>query len=77
MDIQLADVTLHIDESLSSEQRETIEESIRALDGIVSVHNPDKAPHLTLVEYNPDELKAADILERVTNQGVHAKLIGL
>ncbi len=77
MDIQLADVTLHIDENLSPEQRETIEESIRALDGVVSVKIPDKTPHLTLVEYNPAVLKAADILERVTNQGAHAKMIGL
>lgn len=77
MDIQLADVTLHIDESLSQEQRGTIEESIRALDGVVSVANPDKAPHLTLVEYDPKVLKAVDILKRVTNQGAHAKLIGL
>lgn len=32
MDIKLVDVTLHVDENLSAEQRETLEESIRALD---------------------------------------------
>ena len=30
MDINLADVTLHIDENLSVEQRGTVEESLRA-----------------------------------------------
>jgi hypothetical protein len=44
---------------------------------VVSVHNPDARPHLTMVEYNPDRLKSADILKAVTSQGVHAELIGL
>lgn len=77
MDIQLADVTLHIDENLSSEQRGTIEESLRALEGVVSVVNADKTPHLALVEYNPDVTSSHDILERVTGQGVQAQLIGI
>ncbi len=77
MEIKLADITLHIDENLNSEQRLSIEESIRALDGVVSVHNGQKTPHLAMVEYNPDTTSSAEILNRVTNQGVHAELIGL
>ena len=77
MNIQLADVTLHIDKNLSSEQRGTIEESLRALDGVVSIHNPDKTPHLTLVEYDPDVITSRKILDRVTDQGAHAELVGL
>ena len=77
MDIQLADVILHIDKNLSSEQRGTIEESLRALDGVVSIHNPDKTPHLTLVEYDPDVITSRKILERITDQGAHAELVGL
>ena len=77
MDIQLADVTLHIDKNLSSEQRGTIKVSLRALDGVVSIHNPDKTPHLTLVEYDPDVITSRKILQRVTDQGAHAELVGL
>jgi len=77
MDIKLVDITLHIDENLSIEQRETIEESLRALDGVVSVHNSDKTPHLTIVQYNPEQMDSQRILKRVTDQGVHAELIGL
>lgn len=77
MDIKLVDITMHIDENLSTEQRETIEESLRALDGVVSVHNSDKTPHLTIVQYNRDEMDSRRILKRVTDQGVHAELIGL
>ena len=76
-DINLAEVTLHIDENLSAEQRGTIEESLRALEGVVSVHNSDKATHLTIVEYDPSAMDSQQILKRVTDQGAHAQLIGL
>lgn len=77
MDIQLVDVTLHIDQNLSAEQRGTIEESLRALDGVVSVHNADRTPHLTVVEYDPDQSSSEKILRRITDQGAHAELVGL
>jgi len=63
MDIKLVDVTLHIDENLSVEQRGTIEESLRAIDGVISVHNADKTPHLAVVQYNPDTTSSKDILQ--------------
>ena len=77
MDISLVDITMHIGENLNTEQRGTIEESIRALDGVVSVHNSDKTPHLTIVEYNRDKINSQKVLKRVTDQGTHAKIIGL
>lgn len=77
MDINLVDITVHIDENLSSEQRKTVEESLRAIDGVVSVHNPDKTPHLSIVQYNPDKTDSQKILKRVTDQGAHAELVGL
>jgi len=76
-DINLADITLHIDEDLSAEQRGTIEESLRALDGVVSVHNSDRAPHLTVVGYDQRAIDSQRILKRVTDQGAHAALVGL
>ena len=77
MDIKLVDITLHVDENLSAEQRETLEESLRALDGVVSVHNSDKTPHLTIIGYNPDKIDHHIILKRVTDQGAHAEVIAL
>jgi hypothetical protein len=77
MNIQLADVTVHIDQTLEREQRSEIESALRAIDGVVSVHNPDDRPHLCVVEYNPDKTSSADILDAVTSQGVNAELIGL
>ena len=77
MDIKLVDLTVHIDEDLSPEQRIDIQDSIRALDGVVSVHGSSKTPHLTVVEYNPEEMDSKRILKRITDQGAHAELIGL
>ena len=77
MDIQLADVTLHIDEALDANERKGVEEQIRALEGVVSVSNSDATPHLTIVEYNPAKVKASQVLETVTSRGVHAQLVGL
>jgi hypothetical protein len=77
MDIQLSDVTLHIDETLPVVRRTEIEEALRGIDGVVSVHNPDERPHLTIVEYNPERTDSAVVLKTVTDRGVHAQLIGL
>ena len=77
MDISLVDLTVHIDENLSPEQRIEIQDSIRALDGVVSVHGSSKTPHLTVVQYNPEEMDSQKILKRITDQGAHAEIIGL
>lgn len=77
MDIQLADVTIHIDEALDKAKRAEIEDKLRAIDGVVSVHNPDNRPHLAVIEYNPSKVKSTALLETVKGQGVHAELIGL
>jgi hypothetical protein len=77
MDIQLADVTVHIDETLDPAARGRIEDKVRGLDGVVSYHNPDDKPHLAVVEYDPGKVKSSDILAAVTAEGVHAELIGL
>jgi hypothetical protein len=44
---------------------------------VVSVHNPDDRPHLSIIAYNPDKTSSAAILHTITNEGVHAELIGL
>ena len=77
MNIQLADVTVHIDQTLERDERARIEDALRAIDGVVSVHNPDDRPHLSIVEYNPERTNSAAILSTVTEQGVSAELIGL
>lgn len=77
MDIQLADVTIHVDENLPPAKRAEIEQKLRAIDGVVSVHNPDDKPHLAVIQYNPQKVRSAELLDTVRGESVHAELIGL
>jgi hypothetical protein len=77
MDIQLADVTIHVDENLEAARRAEIEQKLRAIDGVVSVHNPDKRPHLAIVQYDPQKVHSDALLAAVRAENVHAELIGL
>jgi hypothetical protein len=77
MNVQFADILVHIDDNLSAEQRSRIEDKLRAIDGVVSVHNPDDRPHLSIVQFVPNKTSSAEILQTVTDQGVRAELVGL
>ncbi len=76
-DIELVDVTVHFDPTLSTDKRANIEDAIRALQGVVSVHMPTDKPHLAVVEYNPERVNSQTILQTVMDQDGHAELIGL
>ncbi len=77
MEIQMADVTVHIDPALPAEELQLLEAKIRDNPGVISVHREPNRPHLMLVEYNPAEVDSQHILESVAHQGVNAELVGL
>jgi hypothetical protein len=77
MDIKLVDVVVHVDESIERSARSAMEDSIRELQGVVSVGQHDEKPHLMVVEYNPDQTSSGDILALVRGRGVHAEIVGL
>jgi hypothetical protein len=79
MDIQLADVTLHVDEELDDEARASLEQALRECDGVVSVHfNTNTArPHLAVIEFVPEKVSSQDLLSIVQRQGYHGELMGL
>ena len=77
MSANLADVIVHVDETLHIDQLKTLEDLIHKMDGVVSACNRDDQRHLITVVYNPEHVKSHDILVEVKNEGVHAELIGL
>jgi hypothetical protein len=77
VDIPLADVLIHIDEALPPEGRGQMETFLREVEGVVSVHNPDDRPHLTIVQYRPDTINAQTLLAGIRAKGVQAALVGL
>nr|WP_242482342.1 ATP-binding protein [Thiocystis violacea] len=62
---------------MTPEQRADVEGVLRGVEGVVSVHNPDDRPHLTIVGYRPDVTDTQALLQGVRAQGVHAELVGL
>jgi|GEM_PF-1357228 len=76
-DITLADVTIHIDADVSDKIRGQVEDSLRGLDDVVSVHMPEDKRHLLVVQYNPDNTNSGVLLAAVRELAGHAELIGL
>lgn len=77
VNIDLADVTVHIDQTLNARQLDQLEDAFRARDGVVSVHINPKKSHLVLLEYNPRKVYSGDLLSIARVQGLDAELIGL
>ncbi len=77
MSTDIADVIVHIDETLPVDQLKTLEDHIHEMGGVVSACNRDDQPHLVSITYNPEHVKAHDILEKVESEGFHAELVGL
>ncbi len=72
-----ADVTVHIDETLDHTRLGMIAERVRKGRGIVSAVFHDTKPHFLLVRYDPAAIDSIAVHRLVTEQGVHAELIGL
>ena len=77
MDTKLADVILHIDETVDHQAREEIQDLLRQMDGVMAADSHDEKPHLMVVGYDPDRTNSSDILKSVKDRGLHAELIGL
>jgi riboflavin synthase len=73
----IADVTVHIDETLEHSKLQEIAEDLRKKDGIASVSFHDDKPHLMIVKYDASQTDSSSIHQAVTARGVHAELIGL
>ncbi len=76
MTTHLADVIVHIEETLPPDRLTTIEQHVTELLGVVSACNRDDQRHLISVVYDPEKVNSHQILEKVEVEGVHAELIG-
>ena len=77
MDIPIADVMIHIDETLPHDVLMKLENTVREDACVISASVPAGKEHMMLVAYNPDCTTATDILARVSKQGIHAELVGI
>lgn len=77
MSNQMVDVTLHIDENTSQDDRERLRDKMLLKDGVMAaVYHNDK-PHLMVIEYDPQVINATEFSTIAQESGLHAELIGL
>ncbi len=77
METKMVDVTLHIDEDTTHEERESFRDSILSTTGVMSADIRDAKPHLMIVGYDPENVKPQAFLAVVQRRGYHAELIGI
>jgi len=71
------DVVIHIDENLSDDDIHELEADLAQIDGVYSACVNERARHLMLVDYDPEDVAAGMLLDEVHAHGMHAELIGL
>lgn len=74
--MNLCDVLVHIDETLSAKQKCELEEDMRALPGVVAPRFNPGRDHLMLVAFDCGRVDSASLLGRVRMRGYRAQLIG-
>ena len=77
METSLAEVTLHIDENTSHDERENFRDVLLSMDGVMAAAYHDEKPHLIMIEYNPDVINSIEFVDAAKKQRLHAELIGL
>ncbi|MDP1635264.1 MAG: hypothetical protein Q8L69_11365 [Gallionellaceae bacterium] len=75
--MSISDVMIHINESLSTEARSSLENAIQNVEGVVSPRfNAGKA-HLLMITYDTGKTNAAALLEKTRAVGYTAQLVGM
>jgi hypothetical protein len=76
MRINMANVVVHIDENLTDDQIRAMEKDLAYEQGVYSACVHEKTPHLMVVDYDPTETRAQNLLQDVRRHQIHAELIG-
>ena len=76
MSAYIANVVVHIDENLTSDQIHSMEKDIALAGGVYSACVHERTPHLMVVDYDPMEIQSISLLRNVQDHGFHAELIG-
>ena len=74
--MDILDITLHIDEDLSTEQRELFEHILKGHQGVVEYEQHHEAPHMLIVKFDTNKTTCIDIINIIKRSGLHTELIG-
>ena len=74
--MSISDIMIHINESLSSEARTTLEEAMRTIDGVVAPRFNAGKEHLLVIAFDPQKTSSAVLLKKARDTGLTAQLVG-
>lgn len=77
MSTTMLDVTLHIDEDTTHDEREDLRDTFLGKKGVMTADCRDERPHLMIVGYDPENITSMEILATAKNNGYHAELIAM
>ncbi|NNF96177.1 MAG: ATP-binding protein [Halobacteria archaeon] len=77
MSDKMVDVTLHINENISHNDREFFRDSLLNMNGVMAADCRDDKPHLVLIGYNPDTINSINFVKVAKEHSLHAQLVGL
>lgn len=75
--MSIADIMIHINETLNDEARASLEDAMRKVEGVVSPRFNAGKEHLLMVAFDPDKIKAAALLEQTRAAGYTAQLVSM
>ncbi|WP_353571138.1 hypothetical protein [Candidatus Albibeggiatoa sp. nov. BB20] len=75
--MNISDILIHVNESLDSEQRQTVEQAVREIEGVIAPRFSPNKHHLLLVAFNPAVTTTKTLLTSVTSLGYQAQLVGV
>ena len=71
-----ADIVIHIDEHLDDDSVHQLEKAMGTETGVLSACMHERARHLMLVDFDPEQVRPSSIVHSVRNRGLHAEMIG-
>ena len=75
--MNIVDVMFHVHQDLSEEQRNKIEETISANNGVMHVNFNDGQSHELTITYDPDAIRADYLLNQLREWDSDVKMVGL
>lgn len=71
------DVLMHIDDALDSASSERLIQRLNSVKGVNEIRFRPEKNHLVMVCYDPQDVRATNLLHTVQNLGHQAQLVGL
>ncbi|MFP3874594.1 MAG: hypothetical protein ACLFQT_10345 [Thiohalophilus sp.] len=75
--MQVADILIHVNETLPATERNSLQERLRQVEGVIAPRFSEGKPHLLLVSYDAEVADTTRLLRQVEAGGYSAQLVGM